>query len=445
MKHGLWNRRIPTLFALLLIIGGVWATSYLATKGIIFWGRASVSKTPYDIQITNVTDTSFSVSYKTSSPVPGSVSLVNNKTQAVVLDDRDKSSGRISSYALHHITVNQLSPSTTYAFSVISNDTFLNEGKPFEVTTGEALEGTSSAFLVKGSVVYESKESVQGAIVYVKAFNSQVLSTLVNPDGSYLVNLSRIRTSDLKAFAPLTENTILSVTIQGPQDSSSLTLLVKKARLIPPILIGKTYDFSKDDSLISQGTPSSSLAFPTVSFNEKKTPQIITPKKDEEFLSQQPLFYGTTTPNATVVIVIQSSHTIQATITADRNGSWSFKPATPLEPGAHTISVTTKDSDGITRTLTQSFRVFAKEKQVDRPSPTPTSVPTPTPTQRPTPSVALPTNVPLAPTTISAQLQSPSSRKGGIADPGASPILPLGVIAIGAIISSMGFFLFKKI
>ncbi|OGH43065.1 MAG: hypothetical protein A3B53_03060 [Candidatus Levybacteria bacterium RIFCSPLOWO2_01_FULL_42_15] len=445
MKNAVLDARIPTLVAAVLIVIGVWATSYLTQQGTIFLGTASVSIDPQDVQITNVTDTSFTVSYRTRSAVFGSlvVSKANDNTQTIVLDDRDKQRGNASAYFLHYISVHALIPSTAYFFSIASSDkTFLDNGQPFRITTGPTLDASLALFLAKGKVFSENTGSDK-AIVYLKSSSSQTLSTLAKTDGTYNLNFSDIRNGALLSLATIRQASIISLTIIGPSDTSSITILAQQAKSIPPISLTNNYDFSKDDFTLSQpeSTPSSSLKFPTSSPSGGRPPQIISPKKNEVFTQTQPLLRGIAAPNETVAIIIQSAAEIKTTLTTDRNGNWSFRPETPLAAGDHIITITTKDGSGIIRTLSQSFSVFAQESV---PLITPTQIPLLSPTPSPSPTlIPKPTGTGVLLATPSASAQS--SRKGGeLAEPGTSYVFPLALFALGLTISSTVLFSLQK-
>ena len=54
MKKGLWQKRIPTVAAILLLFGSIWVTTLLIQKQILFIGRATPDKTPQNIVISNI-------------------------------------------------------------------------------------------------------------------------------------------------------------------------------------------------------------------------------------------------------------------------------------------------------------------------------------------------------------------------------------------------------
>ena len=120
MKHNIWDKRIPTLFGILLIVLGIGATVFLAQKNVTFKGFAVPSELPKNIRISNVTDTSFTVSFTTDADVISSINFGKDKNLGqTALDERDRT-GTINSHTLHSITVKNLASQTTYYFSIIS-------------------------------------------------------------------------------------------------------------------------------------------------------------------------------------------------------------------------------------------------------------------------------------------------------------------------------------
>src|SRR5688572_2328974 len=118
MKN-LLNFRIPSIVGIILLLLGVGVTSYLVDQGIILEGRAAPEEEPTNIAITNVSPTSFTVMYTTDAAVPGTLTYgVSSEDNQVALDDRDKQNGTSSPSRVHHITVENVKPDTTYYFSI---------------------------------------------------------------------------------------------------------------------------------------------------------------------------------------------------------------------------------------------------------------------------------------------------------------------------------------
>ncbi|QQG40865.1 MAG: fibronectin type III domain-containing protein [Candidatus Levyibacteriota bacterium] len=442
MKNTIWQIKIPTLLGIMLILVGIALTSFFTKKGIPFISKASISETPENIRVTNITDTSFTVSYTTSSPFLGSIMYSpNDKMENTAIDDEDSNTKSVQPRLIHNITIANLQPSTNYYFSILSGETtFLNNGKPFTVTTGPTLNLSSATVEMRGSIIFLDTMQ-KDAIIYITSPNSQVFSTHVKQDGAYTFNLSSLRGQDLTSYISLSKNDVITMLIVGTSEKSNVALFASQANSVPLIIISKDYDFTINDKPIH--VLDETIGFPsfTASPSASKATKIISPKKNESFTDTQPTFKGVASPGTEVKIEINSEEEIKTSVTSDKNGSWSFRPKNPLSPGKHTILITTRDQFGILKTIKQSFTVYAQGSQVNQ-SATPsatltpkasiTSSPTPTiakpsPTETPTPTLK-PTGIP---TPTKTQIFPP------IEPPGNSSIFPIGISAFSAIITGL--------
>src|SRR3989344_6579786 len=191
MNNAVFNRKIPTVFAVFLIGIGIAVISYLVNTGVIFIGQASPGYMPENIRVTNISDTSFTVSYTTTDAILGSIAFGTNKDLgSVALDDRDQQAGGATQYYLHYITLSGLKPNTKYFYAIISGTTtFKNEDSPFEITTVSALKPQTEP--IPGHVLEADGTNPKEAIVYLKTANAQLTSVLVKTDGTYTLPVSQ--------------------------------------------------------------------------------------------------------------------------------------------------------------------------------------------------------------------------------------------------------------
>jgi hypothetical protein len=405
MKNTVWDKRIPTLLGLVLIFVGVGVTSFLVSKGIIFFGNANPSSVPQNVRITNITDSSFTVSYSTDANVAGSVNWGKDQTLGqIALDERDQQSESLINHKIHSITIGNLSQSTKYYFSIASaQDKYLNNGTLYEVVTGGSIPTTpSDQKPIVGKAVNSEGNPPTEAIVYITLDNSQVISSLIKSDGTYIVPLNSLRNQDLNSYFTFSDNQNLKMLFYGDGFSSNVTLLVSQINPVPTVTLSNNYDFAQGTSPVASSSAEQNEnltnSFPTPKPNSStsvKTPEIITPAENQSFSDQQPVIKGKALPNETVEITIHSDTPTQTQVTTDAYGNWSYRPTAPLTPGNHTVTITTKDANGILRTITQNFTVYAAGSQVNpvanpptstpSPSTAPTTSPSPTPTLTPTP------------------------------------------------------------
>jgi hypothetical protein len=457
MRESIWNKKIPTILGILAITIGVGITTFLVNQSTLFKSNASFSDQPKNVRITNITDTSFTVTYATDGQVPGSLNYGKDKTLGQSgLDDRDQQTGNLSNYNIHNITVQRLSTQTQYFFTITSGQAnYSNDNQPFMVTTGPTLSSPSNQGPITGKIILPDGTAPSEALIYITLDGAQVISTLIKSDGSYILPLNSLRTTDSSAYYSFANDANIKILATGNSLSSNASLSLSQAHPIPTITLSKNYDFKTGESPTT--IPLSLESFPsfTSTSSAKTSPDILTPKENQSFTDQQPLFKGTGLPKQNVQIVIHSDSPTQATVTTDANGNWSYRPTTPLTPGNHTIAITTRNSSGILQTITQSFVVYAAGQQTNPPAPsvtptpsislTPTLTPSPSPTAIPTltPTVT-PTVVPFKTATSTPTIiPSPSltQTKGGvIISPTGAPLPPTGnpsIITIGIVAAAI--------
>jgi hypothetical protein len=462
MKNNFWNKRIPTLLGIFILTFGLGLTTFLTNKETFFQIRASANQQPQNVRITNVSDTSFTVSYTTVDKSSGSVNY--GKDQALgstALDSRDKQTGGLKSYQIHNFEITNLSPQTKYFFTIISGqNTYLNNNQAFQITTGPKVNISSeNTKKIKGSVVLPSGGVPSEAIVYITSGISEVYSSLVKQDGTYEIPLNQIRTNTLESYYAFNDKSVIKMLAYGDTLTSNVSFLVNQAALVPTVTLSKDYDFVTSDAASS----TSNIAldtFPsfesTSSANSNKKPQILTPTKNEGFTDDQPLFKGTGLPKEDVQIIIHSDEKIQTQVTTDKNGNWTYRPSETLSPGDHTITIITRDASGILKTITQSFVVYAAGTQIANAagSPTPTTTPIPTPTTTPRLTTTLTPTPTITPSVINSFVSTPTSTltptpistsAAGVLPPTGNPsIITIGILGIAITLFGTLLFLLTR-
>ena len=439
------NFRIPSVIGIILLLIGVGVTSYLVDQGVILEGRAAPEKNPGNIAITNVNPDSFTVMYTTEESVPGTLSYGTEKDGgSVALDERNASEGRSTPFTTHQITVRNLKPDTTYYFKIVSGDAvFQNENEPYVVKTAPELSTPPpNNQAVKGSVRFPDTTQKKDLLVLLTSETNEPRSALVSTDGLYTIPLTSLRTKDLSAFATLTDSTVFELQILSNNQVSKAKVLYSNTQPVPLISFGETYDFTINTEPLANNTNASQSAqFPAVSEggSNQATIQILSPVEEETFTDQQPVFEGTALPGEEVEVIINSETPIETSVTANDSGGWSFRPATPLQPGEHTITIRTRDISGTLREFTRSFTVFAQGSQFVEPSISPTRTPTPalsstSPTPTAVPSIE-PTATPVLATATPASSTSatPAPTRTQLPPTGSSEVILGGIIGIGTL------------
>lgn len=402
MRKGLWSKRIPTFLAFLLLFISIWVTSFLIQKGVIFVGRATPEKTPREVLISNITDSSFTVTFETLEKTVAAVSIEEkNNPPFIVFDDRNKRTDEQKPFYSHYITVPDLKPKTTYEFTILSDgETYLNGEKKYIVTTGNLITGAPPVQKpIVGKVLLPDGTAASDTIVAIAIEGAQSVSSLTRDDGTYIIPTNSIRKKTLDNYLTMDGNQEIQLKIARGDMKASVKSLFKDSEFVPPITLQKNYDFTKaPEQKIASLASQLKVPPAETKFGEVK---ILDPKPSESLIDNKPLFRGVALPNKTIKITIESNP-IKTEVISDSNGAWSFRPSVPLTPGEHTITIETQDNFGILKTISQKFTVFASGSQVTEsatPSATPAVTITPTTTQAVTPTVS----ISLSPTPIVTQ------------------------------------------
>ena len=244
-KKSFFSKRIPTLIGLGILVVALIAGTVLFSSGTgVFAPRATPQTTPKKIRISNVTDTSFSISFLTDEATVGHIKYgtAAKDTKSQASDDRDQLSGTVDKYNLHHITVRGLDPATEYYYVLgTGSGEFDNEGQPFTIKTAQRAGVPSAAKTIYGSVVTAGGSPAEGTIVYVKTEGVGEMSSLVKSSGSWAIPLSNARLADGSTYAQITDENALTIFVQGTSAnlSSQINTTVAAAQPVDNITLGE--------------------------------------------------------------------------------------------------------------------------------------------------------------------------------------------------------------
>lgn len=393
-RNTILNKSLPRAFGISVLIISLLTILWLSRNAVLFGTKAATSSIPRDVQISNINPGSFTVSYVTDESVSGSITYgKDSKLGTVSFDTRDKDSP--TPHRIHYITTENLIPSTNYFFSIVSGGSvFQNNSAPYQImTAGSKSASPSAKKAITGNAKQEAGSPPSEGIVYLESDGSQLISSLLKQDGSYSILLGSVLKKDLSASFIVSAETLMHMRIVDELSKSKVSFLAGNADPLPAIILSRDYDFTIPDQPTSTASVSAQITGFPVSEDStaSSSPQILTPKSEQEFKDQKPTFQGKALPDAQVEITIHSTDEINTTVQADKNGVWKFRPDVALSPGQHTLTVKSLDASGILRTLTQSFTVFAEGSQFTEPSISPTPISTATPTPRPTIATPSPT------------------------------------------------------
>ena len=371
------NRKIPTIFGLALLLIGIGFAVFILNSTTSLESQAAPEDEPKNIRISDTGPNSFAVSFSTETEVLSSVKYGTSPTDL----SQTSTSGTTPGLS-HIIRLENLSPSTQYYFMIISGThEYSDNGVPFSTTTGPEVTGEKSpAREISGSIQNPDGSPSSNALVYLTANGASVLATTANGDGIFSFDASNLLSSGLDSYFKIEDNTVLNLTANKKDLELTAIFIASSGNPLPATTLGQSYNFTvSNEPEASQSAREIGFPIFRESATEERAISIESPEANEGFTDQRPSFEGTALPNESVEIIIQSSQEIKTSVTASSNGSWEYRPETPLEPGNHTITVKTRDTNGILRTLTRPFTVYAQGSQFTEPSVSP-SAPTATPT-----------------------------------------------------------------
>ncbi|OGJ37412.1 MAG: hypothetical protein A3A82_02820 [Candidatus Pacebacteria bacterium RIFCSPLOWO2_01_FULL_47_12] len=417
-KSPLLQKRMPTMIGVGILVLGLVAGTVLFGSGTgVFAPRASAETTPKNIRVTNITDTSFTVSFITESPTIGFVKYGDSakSLKLQTSDDRNQLSGSTAEFRLQHITARGLTQNTTYYYvlGTGSGATFDNAGQPFSITTAKRSGTPAAAKTIYGSVTTESGAPADGAIVYVKIPGAGDMSSLVKSSGSWAIPLSNARAPDGSAYATITDAIHIALELQGTTIAQKLqySTAVKDAQPVVGLAFGSQPPDANNQAAQALPTVSPAAAIATidqptstaasssagrgqltglldesVSVAESSAPETIVTKVDVDasesatVTTTQPTIVGNAPANTIIAIEIHSEATITQQVTSDDNGEFKIDLASlgkTLEPGEHTVTYSYTDAQGKLVTKTKTFTVAATSNQLAQAQPYGTQNPYP--------------------------------------------------------------------
>lgn len=397
MKKGLFNKRIPTTLALLVLVGIIAVSTVLVQKGIFYIGKAAPENQPQNVLISNVTDTSFTVSFTT----PGNVDAVLTMPDAIVgnsliLDDRDKKNGGQGKYFSHLITVPNLKANTKYTFKLLVGAKEYSDPSFTTTTASLILEAPPSQNPIFGKVLLPDGTLAVDSIVTAKTKDSQLISAITDEKGQFIIPTNSLRASNFNQYLILQENSSILITALHQTMKSTVDTTFSVAKNLPSITLQEQYSFSPQTTETSTESSKLNLTLPTSS---GKTVDIISPKEGQTFIDQRPLFTGVAYPNSTVTI--QLKNVLEKQVISSPQGSWSFRSDTALSQGDHALTILTPDNTGAYIRINRNFTIFPLGSQVAM-----SATPSATPIIQPT---ATPTTIPITPTITILPTQQPTS------------------------------------
>lgn len=434
----------PTILGILITIAGLATGVFLLRRPILSLVGASPEEAPVQVKITNLSDIEFVVTWTTSKATSGYIQYGEGENpNLIVSDDRDQENGNVGNYFTHFVTVKGLKPDSIYSFRIGSGRSLYDQqGQLYQVTTGPSLKDPPAADVSYGQVATADGDPAEGAIVYLNLPGIIPQAALVKASGSWVIPLSTSRTTDLTSFAPYDPALDkIEIFVQaGELGTAQVITTTQDDSPVPAIVLGSMQDLSQSESITPAPTAIETINFESKFSTTALSPSteatgagnltILTPKFSEEVNTTQPEILGRAPAGATVTIEIHSETVVQGSVVADPDGNWSYSVPQDLEPGEHTITITTL-VNGIAQQVTRTFVVQAAESSSPAFSATPSATLATTPTSSPT---LQPT---LIPRTVIPSTESGVPQSGNL-----TPTLIVSILGIGLI--SVGLFVGRK-
>lgn len=423
-------RKIPTLLGigLVVLIVGIVAVFFETT--VRTPTGASPSLIPQDVRFTNITDSSFTVTWLTQAPATGVSIISSGQQKAQTVPDERDGNGVLGKYTTHSITFRSAKPDSEYFVKILSNGSEFQDknNRPYTVKTARTIPSASNGLEPAfGSVITPDNQPADGALVYVTLEGSQVLSSVVKASGSWLIPLNLVRTADLERYLNPTDRVTEDILVRsGGGDATAITDTLNDSP-VPAIVIGKTYDFRKQQAKKTQEIPpvvaqaTSPAASPTktqlplaakptetdVLGTQKSSYKInlVSPADGASLSTSLPLIQGTGIPDKVVTITLGITNPTSGTTTVGDDGLWRYTPKKHLGAGKQSVTITTVNEKNKPVAITHMFTILKNGTQVlgeATPSATLTPTFTPIPTETPVASdtPAIPVTATTLPTTL---------------------------------------------
>lgn len=231
--------RIPTLLGLSVILFGIAVGVYLTLQSQTSFVKASPNFQPKDVKVTNIEDKSATISWQTSTPTTSFVTFGQGGLgEQVVLDDRDQTSPQ--KRRLHHVTLKNLAPATTYLFK-ISSGKFTSATLKF--TTAPQAFSPNGLEPIFGSVI-EGNTALGGGLIFLTNSLITPQSAVIKNFGTFLIPLNMTRSADLsRILTPESEANFKLEVITEDDRRGSATFNLKNLKTpIGPLKIGQDLD-----------------------------------------------------------------------------------------------------------------------------------------------------------------------------------------------------------
>ncbi len=344
---------------------------------------------PQKVKISNISDDSFTVSWITDkNSIGGILYGTNDKLKNKAIDDDDIYATKSTPRKTHHVTISDLNPSSEYQFKIISDkdSIFDNQGSSYLVKTAPSLPPAKKSHILSGVIESTPGQAAVGSIVYIQLAQSELRSTRVKKDGSWIINLSDTLNSQLTGYAKWDDYTNIELFVQSGNKTSKAITKINNSYKIPKILLGQNYNFNNLANNKVLGTNDSGIYV-----QNEASVSITNPSTDlEEINTIRPQFLGKGPAYTVLSLTVEADSTYSGTTIIDSDGNWQYSFNDPFPLGTYTLKVNySKNGEDIT--IERKF-VITSESDNESTGTNPEFEATPSATIKPSasPRVAMP-------------------------------------------------------
>lgn len=230
MISNLFKFKMPTLLGLGVIVIGLGVGVYLTLQNQTLLTQATPTSTPQEINVSNISDQTITISWETAQKVSGFVKFSQGGSdEKTVLDERDN---KPVARNTHFVTLLGLSPQTTYQYKIVSGN---SQSKPAQFTTATS-STPNNLKPITGSVLDGEKPLAEG-LIFLKLSDGTLLSATIKSLGNFIILLTILKTTDNQT------GKLEVISEDGKKGSATINLLNDGP--IGPLRLGQDLDLTK--------------------------------------------------------------------------------------------------------------------------------------------------------------------------------------------------------
>ncbi len=238
-------RLVFALSGLFLIV----ILAYIGNQSLHLSSSALTPIVPREVMVTNLSGKEGTISWFTRLPTKGYVIIhdASGKTLPAFLDDRVHNPNE-GKFLTHYVSVNGLSPSTLYYFTIYSDGKKFVKDENGKVFSFKTLPLDPSPppppQNIFGRVIDVEGKPAGDVILYAYPTSGTPISTITDKNGSYVLNLLSSRDYSTGSVITTLGQKIKINVVKGDEARSSMFVDLNEEGFIPTIQLGRDYDFS---------------------------------------------------------------------------------------------------------------------------------------------------------------------------------------------------------